>query len=344
MKKLHMLVFSVALWSAWLTLPAPIQSHCQEETPSKGTGERFLILQTTRAETLQKELSSAAAKGYRVVAGDAGYKLLALEKDPTGEKHQYWFTDSIIKALKDRKTEGYRVLPSSFGSGVHGPGAVLEKLRDGEPALDYHLIAAPLSDGFQNHLNDWSAKGFHLLTLAPGGLMERSAGAPAQGSADRYVVLSTYLTGNMERDLTRTVARGYRVVAAAGVTYKMVVVLEKLAPGEPIPAYRLISTNRTGTLESEISAASQQEYHMLPQTLSALEKGHSWMLGPFGHEVAVIMEKRPRTAPMDYKVLGTTQVATLNKELAECETAGWSMNQLIVSHSERVIVLEKPRQ
>lgn len=344
MKKLHMFAFSAALWSAGLTLPASLQSHCQEETPVEVTGGRFLILQTTRTETLQKELSSAAAKGFRVVAGDAGYKLLALEKDPTGEKHQYWFTDSLIKALKDRKTEGYRVLPSSFGSGVLGPGAVLERLRDGEVALDYHLIAAPLSDGFQNHLNDWSGKGFHLLTLAPGGLMERTAGSSAQGSADRYVVLSTYLTGNMEMDVAKTVARGYRVVAAAGVTYKMVVVLEKLAPGDPIPEYRLISTNRTGTLESEISAASRQGYHMLPQTLSALEKGHSWMLGPSGYEVAAIMEKRPGAAPMDYKVLGTTQVATLNQELDECEAAGWSINQFIVSHRERVIVLEKPRQ
>ena len=78
-------------------------------------------------------------------------------------------------------------------------------------------------------------------------------------------------------------------------------------------------------------------------TLCALVKS-AGLLGSYGYEVAAIMEKNPSSPPVEYKMLNTRRVPTLEKELAEAEGAGWSVNRLFLSFEEQVLILEKAGQ
>ena len=339
--KRRALVRAVLTLSATLAWLAPLPASGEDQKPSTG---RYLILDTVRVKTLQKELADAATAGFRVVSGDAGYNILVLEKDGSGKKHEYLYTDSLSRIVKEGQVKGYRVLPFSFGAGKYSLGAVLEKLPEGEAQSEYHILDTMQTGNFQKDMNEWGAKGFHLVALSGAqrnyGLMEKAEAAPASGPADRYILLATNRIGTMEKELVDTVARGYRVVAATGAHKEMLVAFEKLAAGDPKPEYRLLSTTRSGTMEREMIAASHEGYRLLPMTLCALEKS-AGMLGSYGYEVAAIMEKSPSSPPVEYKMLSTKRVPTLERELAEAEAAGWSVNRLFLSYEEQVLILEK---
>ncbi len=347
MKRLFAVPGAVVTLLATLAFLAPMPVQSEDEKPKSETAGRYLILDTARVKTLQKELADAAAGGFRVVSGDAGYNILLLEKDTTAKKHEYLFTDALFRAVKEDQVKGYRVLPFSFGAGRYSLGAVLEKLAEGETQAEYHVLDTMQTGNFQKDLNEWSGKGFRLVALSGAdrnyGLMERPSGAPASGPADRYVLLATSRTGTMQKEVVDTVARGYRIVAATGAKKEMLIVLEKLASGDPKPEYRLLSTTRSGTLEREMIAASREGYRLLPMTLCALQKSVG-MLGTYGYEVTAIMEKASSSVPVEYKMLSTKRVSTLEKELAEAETAGWSVNRLFLSYEEQVLILEKAAQ
>lgn len=344
MKQLRALAHAALTLSATLALLVPLPASSEDQKPTTG---RYLILDTVRVKTMQKELADSATAGFRVVSGDAGYNILVLEMDSSGKKHEYLFTDSLFRMVKEGQVKGYRVLPFTFGAGKYSLGAVLEKLPEGETQSEYHILDTMQTGNFQKDMNEWSGKGFHLVALSGAqrnyGLMEKADGAPASGPTDRYVLLATNRTGTMEKELADAVVRGYRVVAATGARKEMLVALEKLASGDPKPEYRLLSTTRSGTLEREMIAASHEGYRLLPMTLCALEKS-AGMLGSYGYEVTALMEKSPSSPPVEYKMLSTKRVPTLEKELTEAEAAGWSVNRLFLSYEEQVLILEKAGQ
>ena len=322
----------------------PVVALAQDENREPDTTGRYLILDTVRVSTMRKELSAAAAAGFRVVTGDSGNNTLLLEKDPEGKKHEYLFTDSLPHSVEKGELKGYRVLAETFGIGSSGPTrAVFEKLAEGEPQSEYHVLHTLYTSNFEKDLNAWAAKGFRLLALSGSsgndGLMERASGSPASGPADRYVLLATSKTGTMEKELAQTVARGYRVVAATGAHKEMLVALEKTAPSDAGPEYRLLSATQSGTLEKEIVEASGEGYRLLPSTLCALEKS-AGMFGTWAYEIATIMEKIPGGQVPRYKLLATRRVPTLQKELTEA-AAGWTVSRLFLSYEEQIIVLEK---
>lgn len=343
MSKIIELACVVMVLFATPSLSARLQSN-EEQSPMPETADRYLILRTVRVKTMQKELNDAATAGFRVVSGDAGYDILVLEKDPAGIKHEYLFTDRLYRMVKEGEVKGYRVLPFTFGAGEYSLGAVLEKLPEGEAQPEYHVLDTMQTSNFQKDMNEWGGRGFRLAALSGTGrnygLMERTGGSPTSGPSDLYVLLATSRMGTMEKELSETVARGYRVVAATGAHKEMLVALEKLASSDPKPEYRLLSTSRSGTLEREITAASHEGYRLLPMTLCALEKSASF-LGTYDYEVAAILEKSPSSPPPQYKMLATKRVNTLKKELAEAAASGWSVNRLFLSYDEQVLVLDK---
>jgi len=135
------------------------------------------------------------------------------------------------------------------------------------------------------------------------------------------------------------VDRGYRVVAATGAHKEMLVAMEKLDPAAPKPEYRVLSTMRSGTLEQEITEAGHAGYRLLPLTLCALEKS-AGLMGSYGTETAVIMEKVAAGRSFDYKMLSTKRVGTLEKELTQVES-GWSVNRLALNYDGQIIVMER---
>jgi len=315
-----------------------------EDTTTKLATQRYLILDTHKFKTMQKELDEAASAGFRVISGNAGYNILALERDPEGKKHQYLVTGSLDQMAKDGKIGGYRVLPFAFAGGKWMPtvGAVLEKLSPGEPQPEYQVLSTVRTSTLAKKINEWAGEGFSLVavsnTYGTYALMERGAGAPASGPTDRYVLLATTLSSTMKKELADAVARGYRLITVSEAGDELMVALEKRAPGEAAPDYRLITTQRTGTLEREVLAAVRDGYQLLPMALCAQDK--STMLGNT-HEIGAIMEKSPSPPPVQYKFLATRRVSTLQRELAEAEAAGWSLKRLFLTYDEQMILLEK---
>ena len=347
MRELQRLAVGVFTVSAALVLLVPMVARGEDEEQKAAVTGRYQILNTALVKTMQKELSAAVASGYRVISGDAGNNILLLEKDSTGKTHEYVYADRLVPMLEDGRVKGYRILPATFGAGKNYLGAVLEKLQEGESQSEYHVVDTIQTGNFEKDLNEWGGKGYRLVALSGSlrnyGLMERTAGAPASGPTELYVLLATSRTGTMEKELAEAVARGYRVVGASGAHKEMLVALEKLAPGDPKRQYRLLATARSGTLEREIVTASHEGYRVLPMTLSALQKSGG-LLGTYGYEVAVLTEKDPGAAKVEYKILATKRVSTLEKELADAASSGWTVNRLYLSFEEQIILLEKARQ
>jgi hypothetical protein len=336
-----LLCFVTTIFSSFCALwPAPLQA---QETKAKASQERYLILDTRKLTTLQKELDDAAKAGYRIISGNAGYTILALELDPEGRKHEYLVTGSIQEMAEKGKLADYRVLPFAFSGGRWvGLGAVLEKLAPSEPQIEYQIVQTARTSTLIKEINEWAGKGFSLAAVSAIGLnyalMERAAGAPASGPADRYLLLATTLRGTMEKELADAVAKGNRLAAISEGGDEMVFILEKRAPGEPTPDYRLITTTRTGKLEREILAAVPDGYRLLPMALCAQER--TSMMGTT-YEVVALMEKSANPPPIQYKFLATSRVSTLQRELAESVAAGWSLKRLFLTYKEQMILLEK---
>lgn len=330
----------LAVSSLLALLPAHING---QDKKAKTGAQRYLILDTRQFKTMQKEIDEATSAGYRLISGNAGHMIFALEKDPDGKQHQYLVTGSIFKMAKEGKIEGYRVLPFAFSGGRWNDlGAVLEKLLPGEKQSEYKVVWTAKTSTFMKEIGEWAGKGFSLVALSGVGgnfaLMERAAGAPESGPADRYVVLATTMKGTMEKELTDAVARGYRLATVAEAGDEMMFALEKRAPSEAAPEYRLITTTRTGKLEREVLAGVADGYRLLPMALSAQDRYA--VLGR-SHEMVAIMEKSPNQLPIQYKFLATKRVAKLQKELADEAAAGWSLNRLFLTYEEQMILLEK---
>jgi 2-oxoglutarate-Fe(II)-dependent dioxygenase family protein len=81
MKELRRLTRAAMTLSATLAFLAPLPANSEDQKPKTETARRYLILDTVRVKTLQKELADAATAGFRVISGDAGYNILVLEKD-----------------------------------------------------------------------------------------------------------------------------------------------------------------------------------------------------------------------------------------------------------------------
>jgi hypothetical protein len=341
------------LWRIGLALSLFLAIHgraiaapAQKDNPKPNAAGRYLILDTLRESTMQKELKEAAAAGFRVVTGAAGHDALLLEKDPAGTKHEYLFSHSLIHAADKGKLRGYRVLTNTFGTGYGSLGAVLEKLAEGEPQSEYHIVHTELASSFQKDMNAWAAKGFRLLALSGSsdiyyyGLMERTSGSPASGPPDRYLLLASKKTGAMEKRLAETAAPGYRVVAAAGTDMQILVALEKIGPGDANPEYELLSSAYSSDLGEWIGNAGRDGSRLLPSSLCALER-RSRLLERFGYETAAIMEKNPGGQVHQYKLLANRVDSTLRRELAEAANAGWTVSRLVISFEEQIVLLEK---
>ena len=160
-------------------------------------------------------------------------------------------------------------------------------------------------------------------------LLVLSAAAAAEGQehTDRYLLLATERTATMQREINDAAARGFRVVAASPSDGSEVIVLLEQAIGTR--QYLLVATTRTGTLQREIMDAAEAGYHILPRAL--VRKGD---------ELLVLLEKDEGGAKARYLVLATDRTGTLQKEISQASTDGYTVIALY-SHGQHVAILER---
>jgi hypothetical protein len=152
--------------------------------------------------------------------------------------------------------------------------------------------------------------------------------ASAVEAEDRYLLLATERTSTMQQEINEAAAKGFRVLAASPKeSSEVVVLLEQTADKYD---YRLVATTRTATLQREISDAAEAGYRIVPRAVTGK-----------GDEVIVLMEKAAAgPANVQYQVLATERTGTLQKEISEASTNGYTLTAL-AGRSEYVAILER---
>lgn len=164
------------------------------------------------------------------------------------------------------------------------------------------------------------------LTLCLG-LLALPATAQTNGPRE-YRVLATSKTSTMEKEMNAAAEAGYAFAAVMGGETafggaEAVVVMQK-DPKPSAKAYKLLATNKTGTMQKELRDAADVGYHYVGKTV------FSSMFG--GEEIVVIMERdkdNPK-ATEDYLLIATSKTSTLEKELNEAGAMGYQAIDMTV--------------
>jgi hypothetical protein len=147
-------------------------------------------------------------------------------------------------------------------------------------------------------------------------------------------MLNTIRTSTMQKELQDAADRGYRLVSGQG-SWPLTAILEKAEGNvEPID-YLLLATSRTSTMQKEMNEAAAKGYRFAS------------VLG-IGREVVIAMqrEKGMTTQTHEQKLLATTRVRTLKKELFAALGEGYKfVGQTVFKGGftvEKVAILERP--
>jgi len=137
-----------------------------------------------------------------------------------------------------------------------------------------------------------------------------------------YRLLATNKTSTMEKEMNHAAAEGFRFEGAmggetAGGGSEIVVIMSREpAVDGPRYDYRLLATNKTSTMQKELSEAGAAGFIYSGQTIYNSEFG--------GREVVVILERSAAAeTAYEYKLLATARTSTMQKELNEAGRAGF---------------------
>jgi hypothetical protein len=149
-----------------------------------------------------------------------------------------------------------------------------------------------------------------------------------------YRVLATNKTSTMEKELNQAADMGYRLEKAMGGGTawggsEVVAVMVKSKSESSSAgryAYKLLATNKTGTMQKEIQEAGNEGFDYKDQTVFDTSFG--------GNEVVVILEldrQRKSKVRYEYRLLATQKTSTMQKELQEAGDAGFKFVGVTVS-------------
>jgi hypothetical protein len=171
--------------------------------------------------------------------------------------------------------------------------------------------------------------------------------AAAQNGPREYRVLATSKTSTMEKEMNAAAEAGYEFAAVMGGETafggsEAIVVMQK-DPKPSAKLYKLLATNKTGTMQKEMRAAADLGFHYVGQTV------FSSMFG--GEEVVVIMERdkdNPKPTE-DYLLIATSKTSTLEKELNEAggggyQVIGMTVGTTAMGGSELVAIARRDRK
>jgi hypothetical protein len=126
---------------------------------------------------------------------------------------------------------------------------------------------------------------------------------PKQSEFDatqRYLVLGTYRTSTLQKEISQAASAGYRVIAGWEEREK-VVLLERVVGPPATYRYQLVAAFRTSTMEKELQEAGAAGFRVVPQAMLL-----NYFLGTVdgSPEIVVVMEKAPySTDAYEYRVV-----------------------------------------
>jgi hypothetical protein len=155
---------------------------------------------------------------------------------------------------------------------------------------------------------------------------------PSEGV--EYRLLATNKTGTMQKEMNEAAAAGFRFGGVMGGETSFggseAVVIMSRMPGRSDGSrfrYKLLATNKTGTMQKELQAAGDEGFEYKGQTVYGSTFG--------GKEVVIILE-RDADAKVDaweYKLLATKKTGTMQKELSEAGAQGYEFVGVTVSET-----------
>jgi hypothetical protein len=160
-----------------------------------------------------------------------------------------------------------------------------------------------------------------LIAILPGSLLAQND----------IRVLATTKTSSLEKEMNEAADAGYRFAAVMGGETSFggseaVVIMTRGSSAKPAFAYKLLATNKTGTLQKEMQEAGNAGFEYKGQTSFKSTFG--------GKEVAVLLERdiSIESPPQyEYKLLATKKTSTMQKELAEAAAGGYEFVGLTVA-------------
>ena len=133
----------------------------------------------------------------------------------------------------------------------------------------YLLLATERTGTMQKEIDEAAARGFRVVTASPGDGDEYIVLLEQTTDKHQYRLLATSRTATLQRELEDAAKEGYRILPKS-IAHKgdeLLVLMEKGAQGSALADYQVLATERTGTLQREISQAALNGY-----TLVALAK------------------------------------------------------------------------
>ena len=167
---------------------------------------------------------------------------------------------------------GIAFLALSAASTVEGQGV----------ADKYLLLAAERTTTIQREIDDAAAKGFRVFGASSTDGSETVMLLEKSGDKYQYRVLAATRSGTLQREINEAAGDGYHIVprAVARKGDELLVLMEKGPEGPATPQYQVLGTDRTGTLQKEITQASNDGF-----TLVAVAKT--------GEHIAILERRAP---------------------------------------------------
>ncbi len=108
-------------------------------------------------------------------------------------------------------------------------------------------------------------------------------------------------------------------------------------PGANPVEYRVLATNRTGTMLKELNEAAAEGFRFVRAMKGDTAFG--------GDQVVSVLERKPgATAPQyEYRLLATSKTSTMQKELQEAGDAGFVYRDQTIG-GEVIVILERDRE
>ena len=193
-------------------------------------------------------------------------------------------TGLVTAALLGLSIPGLAVQESSQSS--------LETLRE------YQLLATSKTSTMEKELNKAADGGYRFDGVMGGetgfggkevvAILSRARGAPA-GKTYQYKLLAANKTSTMQKEMTEAASAGfeYRGQTVSDTTFggrEVIVIMERARGSEqPRVEYRLLATNKTSTMQKELSEAAAAGFLFRGVTVAKTTFG--------GNEVVVITER-----------------------------------------------------
>jgi hypothetical protein len=182
----------------------------------------------------------------------------------------------------------------------------------------------------QGEIKEMFVKRIHSVAFFV--LLALAGPAVALAQEVSYRLLATNKTSTMQTELQEAAAAGYRFAGVMGGETsfggKEVVVLMQKAPGMTGREYRLLATNKTSTMQTELQAAANAGFEFVGQTVFESAFG--------GKEVAVIVERdpsQPARHTFEYRLVAAQRTSTLDKEVQEAGAQGFAALAMTVGET-----------